>query len=449
MRRLTGLLQNRGVLSLGVVFGVRVLVALGGIGLSVVIARMAGAGGLGQVTFALALATVMSTVARSGLDIALLKAVAGRLTQDGQQDSQNASKPPNQHPSQHPDRRHAAELPGHLGDVLGTTTLWALGLCLPLAALAMAGWPAALGSDAARVLIWAVLPLTVLAVIAGYLRGIARVAVASVVDVSGIALLAALVLGALYLAGWTLSAGAIAAIILALVVACALASAAWAWRDAQARAGGAPGRSADAAAALRTGRWYLMWSALAALVTQTGAFVLVGPVLDDGELGLARAAERLAVLITFPLTAVNPFIAPRIVRHVTLGDAPGMRRLIAKACLASTLPALPLTLALCLAPVTALALFGPDFAAAAPILQIMALTQLATAATAPVSQLLYLGGHERTLTGILLATMVLGLVLFPLGAALAGGLGFALAYAAVNGIKAGLILAYARRRGAI
>src|SRR5690606_37529167 len=60
------------------------------------------------------------------------------------------------------------------------------------------------------------------------------------------------------------------------------------------------------------GGWPFTIVALSVLVTQSGAFAIGGYVLDQESLGLLRGAERLAMIIGFSLTAINPFIAPRI-----------------------------------------------------------------------------------------------------------------------------------------
>jgi O-antigen/teichoic acid export membrane protein len=185
-----------------------------------------------------------------------------------------------------------------------------------------------------------------------------------------------------------------------------------------------------------------MLSALAAFVTQAGSFALVGSILSEGDLGLARAAERLALMVSFPLTVVNPFIAPRIVYHVTFVDKNSLRILMSKACLASVLPALPVALTLLFIPHTFLSLFGPNFGDAALPLQVFAVAQLFTAATAPFAQLLYVGGNERALAHILIASMLVGMLLFPIATIYFGLFGFAAAYATINVVKAAFIVLY-------
>ena len=189
----------------------------------------------------------------------------------------------------------------------------------------------------------------------------------------------------------------------------------------------------------------MMLSALAAFVTQAGAFVIAGPFMTSLDLGLARGAERLALLVSFPLTAVNAFIAPRIVAHATQKNAEALRSLMLKACIASTLPSVPIALGLIVLPEVALGFFGSEFHRASEALRILAVTQLITAVTAPFAQLLYLNGSERTLTYILIASMALAAILLPIGSASFGLAGFAWAYLLINAAKNGLIVRHAVR----
>jgi len=422
MAGLGALIGRRALIGLGAVMAVRVLAGLGGILIGIVIARLAGAEALGQFTFALAVALALALIARLGLDNCLLKEVARRLSLGA------------------PDG-----LPAILAHALG----WSGAVACAISSLAGAALWAGLVPEAGpglAVLVWAVVPLTVMAVAGGYLRGLGHVALASFLDAGGLSLgtVIALPLAALIVPG-DLGSVETAAVFLAVAALAAAGAALWALRDAARRGGAKPGAAGPADTAYARGNWYMMLSALAAFLTQAGSFVVVGPFLSDQALGLGRAAERLALLVSFPLTAVNPFIAPRIVRHVAQNNPAALRLLMLKACAASGLPSLPVAAALLIAPGWALALFGPGFEGAAPALQIMAVTQLVTAITAPYAMLIYMNGHERTLTAIVVAAMALGLVLLPAGAAAFGLTGFALAYGLINILKAAAILVAALR----
>ena len=75
---------------------------------------------------------------------------------------------------------------------------------------------------------------------------------------------------------------------------------------------------------------------LATFLTKAGSFLLAAPFLSEVDLGLLRAAERLALLVSFPMLAINPIIAPGIVRLSRGGDAAGLRRLVLRAVTASS-----------------------------------------------------------------------------------------------------------------
>ena len=158
-------IQRGSLIGLTSVFAARVLAALGGILISLLIARVAGAEVLGNFAFALSLAAVLAMVARCGLDNCILKATAGSRTRDDWQ-----------------------KLPGNFHHSLYLTS-GAAGVVICLAAGAVWLLPVA-DKTSLYLLVAAVLPLSLLAIVAGYLRGLDRVALASLLDVGGLSLAA-------------------------------------------------------------------------------------------------------------------------------------------------------------------------------------------------------------------------------------------------------------------
>ena len=395
---------------------------LGGIAFAAVISRASGAELLGTVTFWITAAALAGFLARRGLDTCLTKAVTISI-------SKNQPYP----------------IPALLSRSLGRTAIVGSILTGFLFLIILIWVPAGRVSLAIEqwggggpLLLVAAVPLAILTVVAGYARGAHRVALAGVMDLGVISLVAALGLLVFAMLGGEITALSIAAAFVGVAAAMSAAATVWSLRNA-ARLG--RGDSADGPVSIdlrefERGNNVFMLISLAGFVTQAGAFVLVGPFLAETDLGLARAAERLALLVSFPLTAVNAYITPRLVRELTSGTPRSSRTLLKKACLASAGMAVPIAAVLLLFPGSALALFGPEFVAVSGGLVVMTVTQFATAVTGPLAMLLFLSGRERVLAWIMAGALGACIILFPLGSSIAGVTGFVVAYMVVNVGKA-------------
>lgn len=170
---------------------------------------------------------------------------------------------------------------------------------------------------------------------------------------------------------------------------------------------------------------------LSALVAQSGSFLIVAPFLDANELGLVRAAERLALIVSFPALVIRPYIAPRVVQYMQNGTRRSMIGLLRRSAFAGiTVAAIPL-IVLLLFPVQALALFGDGFAGAAPYLRTLAAAHAVILLLSPISTVLNMGGGERANMWIGIATLIASAALFPLLSIAFGAWGFVVAYAGV------------------
>ncbi len=173
-------------------------------------------------------------------------------------------------------------------------------------------------------------------------------------------------------------------------------------------------------------------SAASILNSQTGVVILGA--FDSAEgAGLYAVAQRGALLIAFPLMAVNSALAPTAARLWAVGDVERLQRLVTVSARALLLVSLPLALAFVAFGREILSIaFGPEFGSADSALSILALAQLANAAAGSVGILLIMTGNQRrAAAGITLGAavnIVLSIVLIPTmgvaGAAIAaaGGL---------------------------
>ena len=164
--------------------------------------------------------------------------------------------------------------------------------------------------------------------------------------------------------------------------------------------------------------------------------VLLG-VLDGADsAALYAVAQRGALLVAFPLLALNAGIAPTAARLWERGESGELQHLATFGARIALLASLPIALAFIIAGEPLLRLvFGPSFTAAASALAILSVGQLVNAATGSVATLLMMTGQQRRASvGVAVGLMInvgLGVLLIPqsgaTGAAVAAASGIIVA----------------------
>lgn len=135
---------------------------------------------------------------------------------------------------------------------------------------------------------------------------------------------------------------------------------------------------------------------------------LLGVLGTTEEAGIFGAATRVAMLITFFLTAVNMVIAPKFAELHAKGEMIALGRLARNFALLATVVASPPLLALVFAGDWVMALFGQEFSRGDHVLAILAVGQFINVATGSVGYLLMMTGHEKDMrNGSILAMIVL------------------------------------------
>ena len=189
--------------------------------------------------------------------------------------------------------------------------------------------------------------------------------------------------------------------------------------------------------AYETRRW--LGTALS-LVTLGGALfvnsqvgtVMLGLLDSADSAGLYTVAQRGAMLVAFPLLALNAALAPTAARLWAGGQVHELQRLVTFGTRAVFAASIPIALAFVLIGSSLLNLvFGAAFVAAAAALAILSVGQLANTATGSVTTLLMMTGHQRRAgIGIVIAlglNVILCIVLIPslhaAGAAIAAATG--------------------------
>lgn len=150
---------------------------------------------------------------------------------------------------------------------------------------------------------------------------------------------------------------------------------------------------------------------------QTGVLML-GILDTPAAAGIYSVAQRGALLVSFPLLALNAAIAPTAARLWTARRHDDLQRLVTDGTRGVVLASLPIALVFIIGGSYILSLvYGPDFESGAAALAIVCLGQLVNAATGSVATLLIMTGNQwRAAIGLgagIVVNVALCLVLIP------------------------------------
>ncbi len=186
---------------------------------------------------------------------------------------------------------------------------------------------------------------------------------------------------------------------------------------------------------LASSRPLLTMSIINSAVIPWFPLLLLGVWGSTEESGIFGAATRLAMLLTFFLSAVNNVVAPKFAALYTKGDMETLARIARKSALFITVAATPVFVVFFAAGEWVMSVFGPDFVAGGRVLAILTLGQAVNSLTGSVGYILTMTGNETDarnssiFAGIVL--IALCLLLIPefgmLGAAIATATAVALA----------------------
>lgn len=138
---------------------------------------------------------------------------------------------------------------------------------------------------------------------------------------------------------------------------------------------------------------------------------LLGLLAGTTEAGIYSVASRLVTVIAFGITAVNIILAPRIAALHAEGRLDELQHAVRLASWLVAGYAVPVAVALAVAGRFLLALFGPAFTAAYPVLMVLAAGQLAIVAAGSVGFLMTMTGFQRDATRVLVASAAAAVVL--------------------------------------
>ena len=167
------------------------------------------------------------------------------------------------------------------------------------------------------------------------------------------------------------------------------------------------------------------------VVMQRADVLIVGAQLGTQAAGVYSAATKLALLVSFGLTAVNAWVAPAIADLHARGERAELQRVVRLAARGVTAFTLPVALGTVCAGGWLLGLFGPAFESGWAALSILCLGQLVNALLGPVGYLMTMTGNQSEAARILgvsaLANVVLCALLTPRFGIVGAALGTAFA----------------------
>jgi O-antigen/teichoic acid export membrane protein len=167
------------------------------------------------------------------------------------------------------------------------------------------------------------------------------------------------------------------------------------------------------------------------LMNRAGVFLL-GWIGDTRAAGIFALGLNLALFLVLPRMAVGTFFSPTVAKlHANRNEA-ALQSLFARATVLSLAGTIALAIPLLFLTEPLLRLFGADFAATAPIAQILVFGQICAAATGPQLNLLMMTGHERAAATMMVVGATINVVACAIGIAFFGAIGAAIATAATN-----------------
>ena len=401
-------------------FALKGVAAVMSFALNWMIARRFGADGVGQFALALTTAVLTSTVAIAGLDTILVRTIA---IEGGRGNTAEAR----------------AALNGIVRRVAAVALALGAGLFFgrDLIATHVAKEPQVATMIGVMAVCVPILAMSKLAT-AG-LRGVNRVGVSQAIDGPLGTGLTALVFAVAVLTG--LATTPIVPAVLYCACWALAASLGWAAFSQDVRRWGRHGRFGDK---LYRAGLPVLCSALSLLFVDWFVMLQLSSSRTVVEAGLFRVAFQIVATLNLIITASDAILGPVIASSYSRGDKYRISKISKLAALAMLGVCSPILAAIFIAPVWLMQLFGPDFAAGATALQILAVGQAFNLLTGPSGAILVMTKHERWL-------LVYALVSAALAAGLAlllippyGVTGAAVAVAASVGFRNLMALALVR-----
>jgi O-antigen/teichoic acid export membrane protein len=144
-------------------------------------------------------------------------------------------------------------------------------------------------------------------------------------------------------------------------------------------------------------------------LSQWGLLLMFGVFAESASVGQLSLVLRLCLIINVVLSVASAVVVPKLATLYAEEETSKLQGLLQKTTLWICLLAAPATLSFIFAPGLWLGLFGPEYASAAPALQMLAVAQFVNAAFGPVGSLLFMTGHQKIMRNIFLIVNGIGI----------------------------------------
>ncbi|MEX1670633.1 oligosaccharide flippase family protein [Zhongshania guokunii] len=154
--------------------------------------------------------------------------------------------------------------------------------------------------------------------------------------------------------------------------------------------------------------------------------ILLGYYASSQEVGVYSICVRIASLVSFVLVAVNSISGPKISALFKQGNIKQLERVVQQSTALMTVSGLVVVLPILLWPRYVLSMFGEDFTYGSLVLLVLAMGQLINVMFGSVGLLLTMTGHERQQRNSIAISSVILIVTMPISIVEFGVLGAAL-----------------------
>ncbi len=390
-------------------FFFRMLGAIAQFGLSLVIARMFGANGMGAYGLSLTICTISSTLARWGMDQATLKHMSIAISDENWESARNIFFK-------------------SFFFISITSFLMSIALYYLSPAISERLFHNPDLAPILEIMSLSIVPFSLLNFLTECLRAAKRIAEATLTQAGLLPLLTLLLVAIAYRQNYGLQG-----IVYSYVMAClgVFAFGFWRWYKAVPLIWQQPSQARGEHPNLLVTASPMAWVAVVSLISGFSETIILG-IFDTVEgVGFYLAALRLALLMAMVMIAFESILAPKYASLYSKGRLHEMEYLARKSIILMVVVNSPLLIAYIFIPDYVLALFGDQFIVAVPVLQILMLGFLVNVLASPQIIMLMMSGHEKKAKKIVIISAMIslgsGFLLIPslgiIGAAWAKALG--------------------------
>jgi O-antigen/teichoic acid export membrane protein len=150
---------------------------------------------------------------------------------------------------------------------------------------------------------------------------------------------------------------------------------------------------------------------LMGIVVQYSGQIISGLYLSSNDVAFFSVAQRMSMLTSFVLVAINFVAAPRFAASAKLGKTEELRNTSLFCSRIMIIMATPLVIFIFFYAEFLMGLFGDEYIQAASLLQILIIGQFINVITGSVGYLLNMTGHEKDMRNVVFLSGPLALVL--------------------------------------